>query len=217
MGDLPVYDVVLLPPPGVAARSVGLSEWCAARAPVEFVLSEDRLYPHLSLFMATLDAEGCAQAVRRLEDISGRTAAVELRGTHFAGNEHGMFELFYGKTDAVVGLQEDVLAEIAPLRAGWRRRDPVGRELDSYRRIAPPAAVGNFERYGYDEVGDLFRPHITMTRFQERGHGVDPESLPPVEDFSAVFGKLALCVMGEHGTCTEIVSAHPLSQARTTV
>ncbi|MET9342126.1 hypothetical protein ACWDLG_40870 [Nonomuraea sp. NPDC003727] len=211
MGDLPVYDVVLLPPADVAAAAVRLSEQCAEAAPAEFVLAEERVYPHLSLFMATFAPEQCAAAVRLLGDISARTTMIPLRGDHFAGNEHGMFELFYEKTAAVTTLQEDILATVAPLRTGWRRRDPVGRVLADYRRTAPAAARDNLERYGYDEVGALFRPHITLTRFQKPGQGVAPALLPPARSFTAAFDTLALCVMGEHGTCTEVVARFALA------
>lgn len=211
MGDLPVYDVVLLPPADVAARSVLLSRACAEPAPVEFTLAEDQVYPHLSLFMATFTPERCAAAVRRLDDISRSTAVIELQADHFAGNEHGMFELFYDKSQAVTTLQEVILAELAPLRAGWRRRDPVGRLLADYRNTAPALARGNLERYGYDEVGELFRPHITLTRFQRRDQRLDPALLPPAASFTAAFDTLALCVMGEHGTCTDIVASFTLA------
>ncbi|WP_214325697.1 hypothetical protein [Nonomuraea sediminis] len=211
MGDLPVYDVVLLPPAGVAAAAVGLSRRCAQVAGVEFVLAEEGAYPHLSLFMAVFGPEQRETAEQRLAEIGRRTPVIELRGDHFAGNEHGMFELFYDKSEAVTALQEDVLGAVAPLRTGWRERDPVGRVLADYRVSAPALARDNLERYGYDEVGELFRPHITLTRFQQRDHRVDPADLPPAQDFTAAFDTLALCVMGEHGTCTEIVARFMLT------
>ncbi|MFI6600130.1 2'-5' RNA ligase family protein [Nonomuraea sp. NPDC050536] len=213
MGDLPVYDVVLLPPAGIAAEAVKLSRQCAEPAGAEFVLTEERVYPHLSLFMAVYTPEQRAAAVERLAGIGRRTPVIDLRADRFAGNEHGMFELFYDKSEAITALQEDVLAAVAPLRAGWRRHDPVGRVLADYRLSAPAPARDNLERYGYDEVGELFRPHITLTRFQQRDHQVDPALLPSTQAFTAAFDTLALCVMGEHGTCTEIVARFTLAGA----
>lgn len=210
MDDLPVYDVVLLPPPDVTLRSVRLSERCAQLAATEFVLSAAGLYPHISLYMANFTSEQVAAATHRLRDISLRTSGIHLEAGHFAGNDQGMFEVFYGKTTAVTALQEAVIAALAPLRTGLRRRDPIGRVLADYRLTAPPPARDNLDQYGYDEIGELFRPHITVTRFQRRDQNVDPVELPPAESFTATFATLALCVMGEHGTCTDVVETFEL-------
>jgi hypothetical protein len=209
MGDLPVFDAVLLPPDEVGARSIRLSEWCAESAPTEFVLRGD-LHPHVSLFMANFTPEQCSAAVGRLGEIGRRTPEIRLEADRFSGNEQGMFELFYRKTGAITRLQEDVVEALAPLRTGLRHRDPVGRVLADHRLTAPPAARDNLDRYGYDEIGELFLPHITVTRFQRRDQRVDPGALPAAETFTATYRTLALCVMGEHGTCTAIVDTFDL-------
>ncbi|MEU7893900.1 DUF1045 domain-containing protein [Nonomuraea sp. NPDC049152] len=211
MGDLPVYDVVLLPPQEAGIRSVQLSQQCAERAATEFTLGEDGPYAHLSLYMANFTPAQREAAASLLRSISAQTPRISLDGDHFAGNEQGMFELFYRTSQALTRLQEEVIAALAPLRTGLRHRDPVGRVLSEYRLTAPPLARDNLERYGYDEVGELFRPHITMTRFQQRAHQVDPAALPPAQAFTATYRTLALCVMGEHGTCTDIVETFDLA------
>ncbi|WP_019630316.1 hypothetical protein [Actinomadura atramentaria] len=209
MGDLPVYDAVLLPPADVNTRSAELSARLSGTAETEFVLRTDGPFPHLSLYMANFPAERLGAVLAELRAIGAATPPVVLAGDRFAGNEHGMFEIFYRKTDAVTRLQHAVLARLDPLRTGLRRRDPVGRVIADHRRTAPPVAAANLDRYGYDEIGELFRPHITVTRF--RDPALAPADAPPPESFSAVFPALALCVMGEHGTCTEIVEAFDLT------
>ncbi|MFI6318716.1 2'-5' RNA ligase family protein [Nonomuraea sp. NPDC050556] len=209
MGDLPVYDVVLLPPQEVDDASVRLSRRCASFAATEFVLTPDGPYSHLSLFMANFDSSACAEASALLRGLSARTPSLPLQGDHFSGNDQGMFELFYRASAGLTKLQEDVIAALAPLRTGLRRRDPVGRVLAEYRLTAPAVARDNLERWGYDEVGELFRPHITVARFVSRGDALS-EPLDP-RPFSGLFTTLALCVMGEHGTCTEIVETYALT------
>ncbi|WP_327091477.1 hypothetical protein OIE66_12790 [Nonomuraea sp. NBC_01738] len=208
MGDLPVYDVVLLPPPDVDAASIRLSGRLAAQVPVEFVLSQDLRYPHLSLYMANLTPADCEKAQKALDDLALRTPALPLAATHFAGNEHGMFEVFYTRTPELVRLQTDVIAAVGPLRTGLRELDPVGRVIAEHRLTAPAEARDNLDRHGYDEIGGLFKPHITVTRFRERGHV--PGELPDPGEFTTVYRTLALCVMGEHGTCTDVVAAYEL-------
>ncbi|MEU1385979.1 MULTISPECIES: cytochrome c oxidase assembly protein [unclassified Nonomuraea] len=216
MGDLPVYDVVLLPPHDVNAEAVRLSRRCAEATATEFVLREDGLYPHISLYMANFTPDQLEKAVALLRDLSRRTSATLLEGESFAANEHGMVELFYRKTDAITRLQEDVVAALNPLRTGLRHRDPVGRVLADHRLTAPPTARANLDLYGYDEIGDLFRPHITLTRLQQPDHPLDLGLLAAPSAFTAAYQTLALCVMGEHGTCTEIVETFTLDTAPVT-
>ncbi|NRQ40567.1 hypothetical protein HII36_53490 [Nonomuraea sp. NN258] len=210
MGDLPVFDVVLLPPPEVNARSIHLSRQCASLAPTEFVLREEGTYPHISLYMANFTPAQCRDAVDRLRDISGRTGELLLEAEHFSGNEHGMFELFYRRSEAIVRLQEELIDALNPLRTGLRRLDPVGRILAEHRLTAPPVARANLDRYGYDEIGELFRPHITLTRTRRRDERFDPAVLPAPESFTGTYRTLALCTMGEHGTCTDLIETFEL-------
>ncbi|GES15854.1 hypothetical protein Amac_094520 [Acrocarpospora macrocephala] len=214
MVDLPVYDAVLLPPEAVNAGSIRLSEWCASQTPAEFTLKAGELYPHISLYMANFTPADLDSARDELRLISKSMPEIPLAADHFSGNDQGMFELFYRKTEAVTRLQESIIERLNPLRTGLRLRDPVGRVLADHRLSAPPTARANLDRYGYDEIGDLFRPHITMTRFRERGHQIAADLLPPPESFTAVYRTLALCVMGEHGTCTEIVETFELASER---
>ncbi|WP_062434169.1 hypothetical protein [Herbidospora daliensis] len=213
MSGLPVYDAVLLPGADVEERSTRLSAWCAQFAPVEFTLRTGALYPHISLYMANFESARLGEACAALRRVGAATPEIPLEGGHFAANDQGMFELFYRKTAAVTRLQDHLLAALGPLRTGLRERDPVGRVLADHRLVAPPEARANLDRHGYDEIGGLFRPHITVTRFRERGREVPADLLPPPGSFDDVFRTLALCVMGEHGTCTEIVETVELGPA----
>nr|WP_062331863.1 hypothetical protein [Herbidospora sakaeratensis] len=213
MSGLPVYDAVLLPGAEVEERSTRLSAWCAEFAPVEFTLRSGALYPHISLYMANFESSRLGEVGETLRRVGAATPGIPLEGGHFAANDQGMFELFYRKTAAVTRLQEDLLAGLGPLRTGLRERDPVGRVLAEHRLVAPPEARANLDRHGYDEIGGLFRPHITLTRFRDRGRQVPADLLPPVGSFDEVYRTLALCVMGEHGTCTEVVEVVELGSA----
>jgi hypothetical protein len=206
MPDLPVYDAVLLPPETVDANSVLLSRSLARLAPTEFVLETGRLYPHISLYMANFTPGQLGQATAALHEIAGATGALPLIADHFDGNDQGMFELFYRKTEALTRLQQELIARLNPLRTGLRHRDPVGRVLADHLKVAPAEARANLERCGYDEVGAFFKPHITCARFKQRDFSVAEAALPQVESFTTVYTTLALCEMGEHGTCTRVVS-----------
>lgn len=117
-----------------------------------------------------------------------------------------MFEVAYTKTQAISQLQQQIIEALEPLRSGLRQKDPVGHVLKDWLPTTTGETRQNLERWGYDEIGGLFRPHITLTRFKKRAQQVDIATLPPLAEFSGIFTVLALCKMGEHGTCNQLIA-----------
>src|SRR5262249_51828956 len=136
-------------------------------------------------------------------EIAKDTAPVQLAARRYLQDlEHGMIEVAYTTTQPVTRLQERLLAALAPLRRRLRQRDPVGHDLPTWLPTTTGETRRNLEEYGYDEIGGLFRPHITFTRFVQRDLVVDLAELPPFGEFDAAFTRLGLFEMGDHGTCT---------------
>jgi hypothetical protein len=196
-----VYDVVLLPPPAVGRHAVSVSESLLVEG-TEFTLGEELRCPHISLYMANFRPEDLPEVTKRLAALAANSAALPLAALRYGHNrDEGMFEVFYPRTPAIELLQQEIINALNPLRQGLRHRDPVGRLLAEWIDRTSPEARRNLERYGYDEVGGLFEPHITLTRFVRRDHQVDLAMLPPLPVFDATCSVLALYDMGEHGTC----------------
>jgi 2'-5' RNA ligase len=209
--NLPVYDVVLLPAPGQYQLSIIISRRLE-RYGTDFTLADGEQYPHLSLYMANLTPENVEKAKAALAGIAAHTPPLSLEATGYVHDvEQGMFEVGYEKTDGIVRVQQAIIDAINPLRTGLREKDPVGRILADWLPQNSGEARENLERYGYDEIGELFRPHITCTRFKQRYHKADTAALPPPAALSAVFLTLGLYEMGEHGTCTRTVFTTPLA------
>lgn len=95
-------------------------------------------------------------------------------------------------------LQAHVLQAVQTLRAG---------NLPGYEqklRNASGVKKDNLTAYGYDAIGELFRPHITLTRLTNTTE-LPADLLPPVAEFSGTFTALALYEMGQNGTCVKQV------------
>ena len=69
----------------------------------------------------------------------------------------------------------------------------------------------NLQKYGYPAIGDLFRPHITLTRLEEHNPKVLDLLPQDISTFSGVFDRLGLFEMGENGTCIRKIAEFPLS------
>jgi hypothetical protein len=84
--------------------------------------------------------------------------------------------------------------------------------LDEWVPRQSGEARENMERYGYDEIGGLFRPHITLTCFTQRDLETDITPLPSASEFDDTASRLALFEMWENGTCTKPVATFPLGE-----
>lgn len=67
----------------------------------------------------------------------------------------------------------------------------------------------NLQKYGYPAVGELFRPHITLTKFPAETEP-DLTSLPDPTIFTGHFTKIGLFEMGENGTCVRPLATFEL-------
>lgn len=65
-------------------------------------------------------------------------------------------------------------------------------------------------RYGYPAVGDLFRPHMTLTRLKEHNPKVFEPLPQDVDAFSGIFDRLGLFEIGENGTYIRKIAEFPL-------
>jgi hypothetical protein len=178
MKHKPVYDIVLLPPQHINELSIKVSTQLAAYG-TEFVLNTHSLYPHLSLYMALFEEQALQEVNNVLAHIAQASPALSLIARRYlADQEQGMFEVAYEKSEEINQLQQDIIQALNSLRSGEREKDPVGHILGDWFPHTTGETHENLAQYGYDEIGGLFRPHITFTRFCQRNFLPNEQSLP---------------------------------------
>lgn len=210
MNNLPVYDIVLIPAKNVYQASVAISQQLQHFG-TDFTLADGKFYPHLSMYMANFTPENLEAATDVLETIAASSAAPSLQAMRYLHDlEQGMFEVAYDKNHDIVHLQQQIIEGLNPLRTGLRVKDPVGHVLEDWLPQTSGEARTNLETWGYDEIGGLFRPHITFTRFKKRNRQIDVTLLPPLGELNCTFPTLAIYEMGENGTCIKPVVSFQL-------
>jgi hypothetical protein len=96
-----------------------------------------------------------------------------------------------------------VLDALNPVRDGMR-------EKDKTRMMEATGVVRqNLEQYGYRGIGDLFRPHITLSRLEIENDD-SLESLGNLTAYDGVFPKIGLFEMGDNGTCVRKIAEFKL-------
>jgi len=195
-------NVVILPSEDVAHRAIQLSTELAAKG-VHFTLKDGALFPHVSVYMLQLKYAGLDEVEKRLAEIANVVPVLELSVTRYEQSKQ-FFDAEYEKPEVLSQLQKQVVTTLNPIRDGMRARD-VERMKE-----ATGLALENFKNYGWNTIGELYRPHLTITRFLE-DQDVSSLSLPPVQEFSGVFTKLGLFEMGDNGTCVRKIAEFELS------
>lgn len=196
-------DIVLLPAAAVADEAIKASHLLAKQDGL-FMLENGVRYPPISLYMATISVDDLNTAQERLRQITASTSALNLSAYRY-DLSGGYFVVDYKVTEGSVALQQQVLANIGPLRQGIMAKD------QQKAREATGQALHNYQTYGYKYVGDLFHPHITLTKFADDQRQVDATLLPPLSAFDGTFSVLGMYELGEHNTCIHKISEVSLS------
>lgn len=206
MSSLPC-NIVLLPSSELANKAIEASN-ATRQYDSFFTLEDGRYYPHMSLYMFQLDEADISKVKEVLTGIAKDTNVVTVKATTYSlgtGFGVGYVDPEFEVTDELSSLQDKVIEAVNPIRAGMRESDV--RKMQD----AEGLKLENLQKYGYPAIGDLFRPHITLTRLKEHNPNV-LELLPQdVSTFSGVFDRLGLFEMGENGTCIRKIAEFPLT------
>lgn len=204
MSSLPC-DVVLLPSPELAAKAIDASKLLEEFDSL-FTLKDGEFYAHMSLYMFQLDEESIGAVKEVLVEIARNANSITATATIYRLGEGfgiGYIDPEYEVTDELSSVQEKVVSAINPIRAGMREKD-VAKMQD-----ATGLKLENLQKYGYPAIGELFRPHITLTRLKDH----KPEALnalPDINQFSGVFDRIGLFEMGDNGTCIRKIAEYRL-------
>jgi hypothetical protein len=157
------------------------------------------------IYMTQLKENDLDRAKQLLAEIAAKSTALTLTATRYYQAER-YIDVEYDRIESLVSLQERFIAAINPIRDGMRQKDKA-RLAEATGQVRE-----NLEKYGYRGVGELFRPHISLTRF-EREETTQPAGLPSISELSGQFTKLGLFEMGDNGTCVRKIAEFELASS----
>lgn len=207
------YDIVLLPDKALCDKATSLSQQLAAHYPTRFILDQQTV-PHYSIYMAELDQTGVEEAKKALEKVAAEFAPFVLQATKYEQMPDGMFEIQYELTPELIQLQEKIIERVNPLREGRLLKEyPSGATADELLTQLTGNALEQLKLFGYPEIGEDYRPHMTFTRLQQAAlqTKIDEMKLPSPEEFNGPFSLLGLFVMGKNGTCIQEKATFPFT------
>ncbi|NCU38742.1 DUF1045 domain-containing protein [Candidatus Saccharibacteria bacterium] len=199
-------DIVLLPSDEQAQLAIQASQLLSSQGSL-FTLDNLNFYAHASLYMFQMDINNQNDCISVLQQIALKTHVQKLAQAGYvyqdSGFGKGYVDAAFARNEEADLIQELVVDKFNSLRAGMRESDK--------NKIADATGLKleNLQKYGYPAVGELFRPHITLTRFPM---DVEPNLavLPSSEIFSGDFTRIGLFEMGTNGTCIRKIAEFDL-------
>lgn len=199
-----LLNVSALPPERVGSAIVELSAGLRAKGGL-FAVDGVRRRPHLTLFMArfpTVTVDAVRTALAALT--TGRDLPhARHDGFHLTAGHY--YEASYRRTESILALHDSVLRELAAMR--YSPGEPIEEEY-----FAPYTAEqrANAAEWGYDLAGELYRPHVTITRFADAPAG--PLPTPAGDpDLSFTVTRLGLFTADVHGATDRLVAEFTIS------
>ena len=169
MTDSLPCDIVILPAADLAVKAMATSKQLE-QFDTLFTLRDGAYFPHASLYMTQLKVSDLDKVKGLLASFAATVPKLNLVATRYDQAE-GFIDADYERTVVMARFQMDVINAINPIRDGMREKDKA-RMLEATGQVRE-----NLEKYGYRGVGDLFRPHLTLTRFRN-GEPIDTATLP---------------------------------------
>ena len=191
-------NVILLPPGEISQKAVKLSKKIAKEFNTFFVLN-DNCIPHISLYHAAYPVKSLPMIKQAITDIVNNLSVFPVELTTVFWQKEGWLDFQATKSESLVNLHDLVVKNLNHFREG-RIMDSDKKDFDSYSAEEQE----NLKFYGYLHSKKLFRPHLTITRLKEDNVSRATEKIKG-ENLSFTANMIALCNLGNHGTCISIL------------
>ena len=188
-------DIVLLPTEAMMDRAIEVNAELVKKFGKKIVLNKENCLPHISLAMGCVDEKDIADVEKVLKPIAEQYPMWDLRvigvrgGTNSVVEKVSVFEV--EKTKSLQSLHEEVMENLAPYFSYDVTSDMIyaGAEVEESTLLW-------IKNYPEKSSFSNFSPHITI------GYGEMNNFSFPIK-----FGvsRLALCHLGNHCTCREII------------
>lgn len=198
MSSIPC-NIVILPSDDLADKAIASSQQLHDLGSL-FTLEYGKFYPHASIFMLQLKIDDLPKAETLLAEIATKTNDLDLIAANYYQSMN-FIGVEYQKPDQINNLQQAVISALNPIRDGVREKVKP-RMLE-----ATGLALDNYQKYGWDTVGELYWPHLTITRFAEPQPSAEA-MLSDVSSFSGQYTRLGLFEMGDNGTCIRKIAEY---------
>lgn len=192
-----LLNVCVFPDERVSAECVQISQSFKNDSTM-FVLGGN-LFAHMTVYMARFANENIDEAVSGVEAVLQNAQSFRCEHTGYFMTAGRYLEASYRKSEQFMALHESVIKAIAA-----KRINPGQPYEEGYFTPYTVEQQQNAKETGYDLARNLYRPHVTLTRYKEGGV---PDVFPalPAADLSFSLGKICVYKADDNGAVFELV------------
>ena len=192
-----LINVCILPDDFASAEAVKISQSLKSDATM-FVLGEG-LFPHMTVYMARFADGDIDKVVAATGAALKQAASFKCEHTGYFMTEGRYLEASYRKSEDFLRLHELLITHNADLRI-----HPGSPFDEGYFAPYTPEQQKNAQETGYDLARNLYRPHITLTRYKENSV---PEVFPAIPAAKLSFNLSKICIFkaDDNGAVYELV------------
>jgi hypothetical protein len=196
-----LLNVAVIPPDDVTNEAISLSKETGPIGGL-FELNHTTRFPHATIYMARFAPSKISATQEILSIIIPILEEQILEHIGYHLTPHKYYEVSYAKTPALERTQVIIAKQLRELR--FAPGNPV---IEHYFGAYEHAVEENVESWGYDLMGDLYRPHITLTRFPAESQIGSQTSLPKSSNnLSFPLARIGLFRADDMGSARELIS-----------
>lgn len=180
-----IINVCVIPTPEVGAECVAMSQTLKNTNPL-FGLDGKSKFAHMTVFMFRVADKDISAVVKTAETAikSALPFLCEHVGYFLTAGRY--LEVSYRKSEAFMGLHNGLIEALAPLRI-----NPGNPYEEGYFTPYNEEQQQNAKDTGYDLARNIYRPHVTLTRWAD---GSVPEIFPAFPAAKLSFNLSTVCV-----------------------
>jgi len=195
-------NIVLKPPQDIAKKAIDLSHKISKDNEVFFALDGLKFYPHITIYASEFSEINLKNILKAVESISNNTSPIKLKFQGISSSQ-GFISLKFDSSFFINNLHKEIIKKLNPLSEKSIRNN--SQQFLGYLINFTPEQSKNIINYGYPDAIELYSPHLTLSRFKKES--LTDKALKDIkwDTPEAMVDKIAIYLMGEHGTCRELV------------
>ncbi|HEU4967145.1 MAG TPA: 2'-5' RNA ligase family protein [Candidatus Saccharimonadales bacterium] len=198
-----IINICVVPNEPVSAACVSLSQ--SLRSEDTLFALGDGKFAHMTVYMARFADDIVPNVVDAAGTILVATKPFSCEHTGYFMTAGRYMEASYRKSDAFMALHEALIAAVSQYRI-----NPGQPYEEGYFTPYTAEQRHNAAETGYDLARNLYRPHVTLTRYREGGV---PEVFPAFSAAALSFdlGKVCIYRADDNGAVYELIQEFPIA------
>jgi len=183
--DSVIINICVIPAEEAGNKCVEISQSLKSDSTM-FVLDGKSKFAHMTVFMARFAETEVENVIKELENVFNSQKSFFCEHSGYFMTEGRYLEVSYRKSQAFMSLHEILINSISKYRI-----NPGNPYEEGYFTPYTKEQQENAKTTGYDLSYNLYRPHVTLTRYKEGGV---PKVFPGFQPFNLSFQPNKVCV-----------------------